>query len=68
MQAYGVQPAQALAVAVENGWQGFEVDWIAKRIGAQLPTHGKPHSRHHGFNERDYTAGLSELGDGTYAI
>lgn len=67
-KAYGVQPAQALAVAVENGWQGFEVDWIAKRIGAQLPTHGKPHSRHHGFNERDYTAGLAERGDGTYAI
>ncbi|WP_313300196.1 replication protein [Pseudomonas sp.] len=67
-KAFGVQPDQALAVAVENGWQGFEVDWIAKRIGAQLPPQAKPHSRHHGFNERDYTAGLSELEDGTYAI
>lgn len=67
-KAYGVQPAQALAVAVENGWQGFEVDWIAKRIGAQLPTHAKPHSRHHGFNDRDYTAGLAAREDGTYAI
>ncbi|WP_085614963.1 MULTISPECIES: replication protein [unclassified Pseudomonas] len=67
-KAYGVQPAQALAVAVENGWQGFEVDWIAKRIGAQLPTHAKPHSRHHGFNERNYTAGLAAREDGTYAI
>ncbi|MOA42558.1 hypothetical protein D3C78_1646170 [compost metagenome] len=61
-------PAKALAVAVENGWQGFEVDWIIKRVGAQLPAQAKPNSRHHGFNERDYTAGLAEREDGTYAI
>lgn len=67
-KAFGIQPAQALEVAVENGWRGFEVEWVTKRIGAQLPTQVKPHSRHHGFNERDYTAGLSEREDGTYAI
>lgn len=67
-KAFGIQPAQALTVAVENGWRGFEVDWVTKRISAQLPAQAKPHSRHHGFNERDYTAGLSEREDGTYAI
>lgn len=67
-KAFGVLPAKALAVAVENGWQGFEVDWIIKRVGAQLPAQAKPNSRHHGFNERDYTAGLAEREDGTYAI
>ncbi|HEN8714046.1 TPA: replication protein [Pseudomonas putida] len=67
-KAFGVQPAQALEIAVENGWRGFEVEWVTKRIAAQLPSPAKPHSRHHGFNERDYTAGLAEREDGTYAI
>lgn len=67
-KAFGVQPDQALAIAVENGWQGFEVDWIFKRIGAQPARQAKHHSRHHGFNDRDYTAGLASREDGTYAI
>lgn len=67
-KAFGVSPAKALAVAVENGWQGFEVDWIIKRVGAQSPAPGKSSSRHHGFNDRDYTAGLATREDGTYAI
>lgn len=67
-KAFGVQPAQALALAIENGWQGFEVDWITKRIGAHPAPQVKPHSRHHGFNDRDYTAGLAPREDGTYAI
>lgn len=67
-KAFGIQPAQALEVAVENGWRGFEVDWVTKRIGAQLPTKSNPNSRHHGFSDRDYTGGLTELEDGTYAI
>lgn len=67
-KTFGVQPAQALEIAVENGWRGFEVEWVMKRIGAQLPAQDKPNSRHHGFNERDYTAGLAAREDGTYAI
>ena len=67
-KAYGIQPAQALEVAVENGWRGFEVDWVTKRIGTQLPTKSNPNSRHHGFSDRDYTGGLTEREDGTYAI
>ncbi len=67
-KAFGIQPAQALEVAVENGWRGFEVDWVAKRISAQLPAKANPNSRHHGFSDRDYTGGLTEREDGTYAI
>lgn len=67
-KAFGIQPAQALEVAVENGWRGFEVDWVIKRISAQLPDKANPNSRHHGFSDRDYTSGLTEREDGTYAI
>lgn len=67
-KAFGIQPAQALAVAVENGWRGFEVDWVTKRIGVQMPAKANPNSRHHGFSDRDYTGGLTEREDGTYAI
>ncbi|MBC3465024.1 replication protein [Pseudomonas sp. RW10S2] len=65
-KAFGIQPAQALEVAVESGWRGFEVDWVTKRLAAQLPAN--PNSRHHGFSDRDYTGGLTEREDGTYAI
>ncbi|POG14172.1 replication protein [Pseudomonas putida] len=67
-KAFGIQPAQALEVAVENGWRGFEVEWVTKRIGAQQPGQPKPHGCHHGFNDRDYTAGLAPREDGTYAL
>ncbi|MDN7144071.1 replication protein [Pseudomonas sp. JQ170] len=65
-KAFGIQPAKALAMAIENGWQGFEVDWVTKRLATQ----GKsaPASNHHGFADRDYHAGLTERGDGTYAF
>ena len=52
-KAFGIQPAQAMEIAVENGWRGFEVEWVTKRIGAQLPAQAKPNSRHHGFDDRD---------------
>lgn len=67
-KSFGIQPAQALEVAVENGWRGFEVEWVTKRIGAQIPAKPNPNSRHHGFSDRDYTDGLTEREDGTYAI
>ncbi|WP_367239043.1 replication protein [Pseudomonas fulva] len=67
-KAFGIQPAQALEIAVENGWRGFEVEWVTKRVGSQTPVKANPNSRHHGFNERDYTAGLAPREDGTYAI
>jgi len=67
-KAFGIQPAQALEIAVENGWRGFEVEWVTKRVVSQTPAKANPNSRHHGFNERDYTAGLAPREDGTYAI
>lgn len=67
-KAFGVQPAQALEIAVESGWRGFEVEWVTKRVGGQTLAKANPNSRHHGFNERDYTAGLAPREDGTYAI
>ncbi|WP_082421010.1 replication protein, partial [Pseudomonas sp. NBRC 111142] len=47
-KAFGIQPAQALEVAVENGWRGFEVDWVTRRIAAQLSAKSHTNSRHHG--------------------
>ncbi|MCO8161046.1 replication protein [Pseudomonas sp. 21LCFQ010] len=64
--AFGVTPAQAMAIAIENGWQGFEVEWITKRSAARLPA--APASRHTGFADRDYTAGLTQREDGSYAL
>ncbi|UUX25925.1 replication protein [Pseudomonas putida] len=65
---FGIQPAQVMEIVIESGWRSFEVEWITKRFAAKSPAQGKPNSRHHGFNDRDYTAGLSEREDGTYAI
>lgn len=67
-KAFGVPPAMALAIAVDNGWQGFEVDWIVKRAGTVTQSPGKQPSRHYGFADRDYTAGLTRREDGTYAL
>lgn len=65
-KAMGIPPAKAMAIAIENGWQGFEVEWIAKRIASQPSS--QVLSRHHGFDQRDYTAGLIEREDGTYGF
>ncbi|WP_390483701.1 replication protein [Pseudomonas guariconensis] len=67
-KAFGVSPAKALSIAVDNGWQGFEVDWIVKRAGTATQSPGKQPSRHYGFADRDYTAGLTRREDGTYAL
>jgi len=66
--AFGIQPAKAMEIVVESGWRSFEVEWITKRVAAQLPAKANPNSRHHGFSDRDYTGGLTEREDGTYAI
>ncbi|MBD1602465.1 replication protein [Pseudomonas typographi] len=67
-KAFGVTADQAIALAVENGWQGFEVDWVTKRIAAQTTVQPTQASRHHGFADRDYTAGLTLREDGNYAF
>ncbi|WP_414156548.1 replication protein [Pseudomonas sp. BNK-30] len=67
-KAFGVQPSKAMEIAIESGWQGFEVEWVTKRFASQSPAQGKPNSRDHGFNDRDYHDGLIPRGDGSYAF
>lgn len=55
-------PDQVLATSIANGWTGIFPD---KAIGN---VHPFPASRHTGFADRDYTAGLIQREDGSYAI
>lgn len=65
-KAFGILPNHALTIAIDNGWQGFEVEWITRR--AAVPAQPATQSRHHGFSDRDYTAGLITREDGSYAF
>ncbi|OOG85726.1 hypothetical protein B0E42_13065 [Pseudomonas sp. A25(2017)] len=53
-------PDQVLAISIANGWTGI---FPEKAIGN---VHPFPASRHTGFENRNYTAGLTPRGDGTY--
>lgn len=64
--AFGVTAAQAITIAIDSGWQGFEVEWVTKRFAAQQPAKPATNSRHTGFDQRDYKAGLTAREDGTY--
>lgn len=66
--ALGIQPAQVMEIVIDSGWRSFEVEWITKRFLAKSPAQGKPNSRHHGFNDRDYHEGLIPREDGSYAF
>ena len=55
-------PDQVLATSISNGWTGIFPDKLASNV------HPFPQSRHTGFAERDYTAGLIQREDGSYAI
>lgn len=65
---FGIQPAQVMEIVIESGWRSFEVEWITKRFATNSPAQGKPYSRHHGFNDRDYHDGLIPREDGSYAF
>ncbi|PVZ19947.1 phage replication protein O [Pseudomonas sp. URIL14HWK12:I9] len=68
-QEQGIAPDVALTEALSAGWQGFKVAWIAKRLAEQAQAApSTANSRHHGFADRSYTAGLTPKGDGTYAF
>lgn len=54
-------PDQVLASSISNGWTGIFPDKTASNVH-QMP------SRHTGFSDRDYTAGLIQREDGTYAF
>lgn len=55
-------PDQVLATSISNGWTGIFPDKLSTNV------HQFPQSRHTGFAERDYTAGLIQREDGSYAI
>lgn len=53
-------PDQVLATSIANGWTGIFPEKATGNV------HQFPSSRHTGFENRDYTAGLTARGDGTY--
>ncbi|WP_339506278.1 replication protein [Pseudomonas sp. EA_15y_Pfl1_P102] len=63
----GITAADAITEALNSGWQGFKASWVIKRLAEAAPAPA-PQSRHTGFAERDYTAGLIQREDGTYAL
>ncbi|MDZ5601715.1 replication protein [Pseudomonas sp. RP23018S] len=67
----GIAADVALTEALTAGWQGFKASWVAKRLAEQGAHASAPRapnqSPHHGFDNRDYTAGLVQREDGTYA-
>jgi uncharacterized protein YdaU (DUF1376 family) len=59
----GMTFGEAVKTAAENSWQGFKASWINK-------DQAKPSAmtKHTGFADRDYHAGLIEREDGTYGF
>ncbi|MEB0170042.1 helix-turn-helix domain-containing protein [Pseudomonas sp. CCC4.4] len=53
-------PDDVLTTSITNGWTGI---FPEKSVGN---VHPFPQSRHTGFDQRDYKAGLTARGDGTY--
>lgn len=64
---HGIDVKSAMTEALSAGWQGFKAEWIAKRCAESAPA-PSAQSRHTGFAERDYTAGLKKREDGSYAL
>ncbi|MCY1289834.1 hypothetical protein D9M70_389440 [compost metagenome] len=56
-------PDEVIRRSIAGGWQGLFPD----RVTAGN-VHHLPNSRHHGFEDRDYFAGLTQREDGTYAL
>lgn len=65
---HGIDVQTAMTEALSAGWQGFKADWIAKRLDDQPVAKPVQSSRHTGFAERDYHAGLKQREDGSYAL
>lgn len=63
----GISASTAITEALSAGWQGFKASWVIKRLAESAPTLAAP-SRHTGFADRDYQAGLIQREDGTYAF
>lgn len=58
----GMDLEEALLMIMERSWTGFKAEWVNKQSN-----HSQA-SRHTGFDKRDYTRGLIEQEDGTYAF
>lgn len=63
----GITADDAITEALNSGWQGFKASWVIKRLAESAPPQA-PQSRHTGFAERNYTDGLIQREDGSYAI
>jgi len=63
----GITAEDAITEALNSGWQGFKASWVIKRVAESLPP-PMPQSRHTGFADRNYTDGLIQREDGSYAI
>lgn len=63
----GITADDAITEALNSGWQGFKASWVIKRLAESAPEPA-PQSRHTGFAERNYTDGLIQREDGSYAI
>lgn len=61
----GIPAPTAITEALSAGWQGFKASWVVNRIrdNRQQPS---AQSRHHGFDQIDYTAGRTQNEDGSY--
>lgn len=61
----GISASTAITEALSAGWQGFKASWVINRIrdNRQQPA---AQSRHHGFDQIDYTAGRTQNEDGSY--
>lgn len=60
--AAGISLADAVKIAAERGWRGFKSEWL--RNASQF----SPISKHSGFDQRDYTEGLTQREDGSYEL
>ncbi|MFK3971162.1 replication protein [Pseudomonas sp. NPDC087358] len=68
-KAFGISAEQALSIAVDSGWQGFEVEWITRRFASHASQANHTPSRHTGLAHIDHTANLGEMNaDGSYRI
>lgn len=55
-------PDAVINQSISNGWTGLFPEKVLP--GAQANSG----SRHHGFNDKDYTSGLKRREDGSYAL
>ncbi len=63
----GIAADAAITEALNSGWQGFKASWVIKRLAESAPVPASQ-SRHTGFADRNYTDGLIQREDGSYAI